>query len=84
MFSTPRPVTGHIATAFLEKVAREDIDNLKATTQFTEKKQDDTKDALDKKIKYLDGKIAELADKERKINQALDDLNTKDLYLEAR
>ena len=35
------------------------------------------------KIKGLDGKITELADKEWKISQALDDLNTKDLYLEA-
>ena len=67
----------------LEKTAREDIDNLKANHAIIEKKQDDTKDALDKKIKGLDGKIAELADKERKISQTLDDLNTKDLYLEA-
>ena len=67
----------------LEKTAREDIDNLKTNHASIEKKQDDTKDALDKKIKGLDGKIAELADKERKISQTLDDLNTKDLYLEA-
>ena len=67
----------------LEKTAREDIDNLKANHAIIEKKQDDTKDALDKKIKGLDGKIAELADKERKISQTLDDLNTKDLYLDA-
>ena len=67
----------------LEKTAREDIDNLKAKHAIIEKKQNDTKDALDKKIKGLDGKIAELADKERKISQTLDDLNTKDLYLEA-
>ena len=67
----------------LEKTAREDIDNLKANHAIIEKEQDDTKDALDKKIKGLDGKIAELADKERKISQTLDDLNTKDLYLEA-
>ena len=60
----------------LEKTAREDIDNLKANHAIIE-------DALDKKIKGLDGKIAELADKERKISQTLDDLNTKDLYLEA-
>ena len=58
----------------LEKTAREDIDNLKANRAIIEKKQDDTKDALDKKIKGLDGKIAELADKERKISQTLDDL----------
>ena len=43
----------------LEKTAREDIDNLKANHAIIEKKQDDTKDALDKKIKGLDGKIAE-------------------------
>ena len=67
----------------LEKTARGDIDNLKANHAIIEKKQEDTKDALDKKIKGLDGKIAELADKERKISQTLDDLNTKDLYLEA-
>ena len=67
----------------LEKTAREDIDNLTANHAIIEKKQDDTKDVLDKKIKGLDGKIAELADKERKISQTLDDLNTKDLYLEA-
>ena len=60
----------------LEKTAREDIDNLKANHAII-------KDALDKKIKGLDGKIAELADKERKISQTLDDLNTKDLYLDA-
>ena len=60
----------------LEKTAREDIDNLKANHAIIE-------DALDKKIKGLDGKIAELADKERKISQTLDDLNTKDLYLDA-
>ena len=60
----------------LEKTAREDIDNLKANHAILE-------DALDKKIKGLDGKIAELADKERKISQTLDDLNTKDLYLGA-
>ena len=52
----------------LEKTAREDIDNLKANHAIIE-------DALDKKIKGLDGKIAELADKERKISQTLDDLN---------
>ena len=60
----------------LEKTAREDIDNLKANHAIIE-------DALDKKIKGLDGKIGELADKERKISQTLDDLNTKDLYLDA-
>ena len=60
----------------LEKTAREDIDNLKVNHAIIE-------DALDKKIKGLDGKIAELADKERKISQTLDDLNTKDLYLDA-
>ena len=43
----------------LEKTAREDIDNLKANRAIIEKKQDDTKDALDKKIKGLDGKIAQ-------------------------
>ena len=42
----------------LEKTAREDIDNLKANHAIIDKKQDDTKDALDKKIKGLDGKIA--------------------------
>ena len=67
----------------LERTAREDIDNLKANHAIIEKKQDDTKDALNKKIKGLDGKIAELADKQRKISQTLDNLNTKDLYLEA-
>ena len=67
----------------LEKTARENIDNLKANHAIIEKKQDDTKDALDKNIKGLDGKIAELADKERKIIQTLDHLNMKDLYLEA-
>ena len=40
----------------LEKTAREDIDNLKV---IIKKKQDNTKDALDKNIKGLDGKIAE-------------------------
>ena len=50
----------------LEKTAREDIDNLKANHAIIEKKQDDTNDALDKEIKGLDGKIAELADKEKK------------------
>ena len=48
---------------------------MKANHAIIDKKQDDTKDALDKKIKGLDGKIAELADKERKISQTLDDLN---------
>ena len=43
----------------LEKTAREDIDNLKANHVIIKKKQDNTKDALDKKIKGLDGKIAE-------------------------
>ena len=43
----------------LEKTAREDIDNLKANHAIIDKKQDDTKNALDKKIKGLDGKIAE-------------------------
>ena len=43
----------------LEKTAREDIDNLKANHVIIKKKQDYTKDALDKKIKGLDGKIAE-------------------------
>ena len=43
----------------LEKTAREDIDNLKANHAIIDKKQDDTKDALDKKIKGLDGKIAQ-------------------------
>ena len=56
---------------------------MRANHAIIDKKQDDTKDALDKKIKGLDGKIAELADKERKISQTLDDLNTKDLYLDA-
>ena len=32
---------------------------LKANNAIFEKKQDDTKDALDKKIKDLDGKIAQ-------------------------
>ena len=64
----------------LEKSAREDIDHLKTNHSLIEKKQDDDKKALDKKIKSLDGKIAELQDKERKINQTLEDLNTKDLY----
>ena len=41
----------------LEKTAREGIDNLKANHAIIEKKQDDTKDALDKKIKGLDGKM---------------------------
>ena len=43
----------------LEKTAREDIDNLKANHAIIDKKQDDTKNALDKKIKGLDGKIAQ-------------------------
>ena len=43
----------------MEKTAREDIDNLKANHAIIDKKQDDTKDALDKKIKGLDGKIAQ-------------------------
>ena len=43
----------------LEKTAREDIDNLKANHAIIDKKQDDTKDALDEKIKGLDGKIAQ-------------------------
>ena len=43
----------------LEKTAREDIDNLKTNHAIIDKKQDDTKDALDKKIKGLDGKIAQ-------------------------
>ena len=43
----------------LEKTAREDIDNLNVNHAIIEKKQDDTKDALDKKIKGLDGKIAQ-------------------------
>ena len=43
----------------LEKTAREDIDNLKANHAIIEKKQDDTKDTLGKKIKGLDGKIAQ-------------------------
>ena len=43
----------------LEKTAREDIDNLKANHAIIDKKQDDTKNALDKKIKGLDGEIAQ-------------------------
>ena len=43
----------------LEKTAREDIDNLKANHAIIDKKPDDTKNALDKKIKGLDGKIAQ-------------------------
>ena len=43
----------------LEKTAREDIDNLKANHAIIDKKQDDTKNALDKKTKGLDGKIAQ-------------------------
>ena len=43
----------------LEKTTREDIDNLKANHVIIKKKQDNTKDALDKKINGLDGKIAE-------------------------
>ena len=43
----------------LEKTAREDIDNLNVNHAIIEKKQDDTKDALDKKIKGLDGKITQ-------------------------
>ena len=43
----------------LEKTAREDIDNLKANHAIIDKKQDDTKNALDKKIKGRDGKIAQ-------------------------
>ena len=67
----------------LEKTAREDIDNLKTNHMLIEKKQDDAKKALDKKIKGIEGKIAELKVKEREIDQTLKDLNTKDLYLEA-
>ena len=67
----------------LEEKNREDIDNLKANHAIIEKKQKDSKDALDKKIKGLDEKTAELADKERKISQTLDDLNSKNSYLEA-
>ena len=67
----------------LEETAREDIDNLKINHGLLEKKQDDAKTATDKKIKKLDGKIAELQEKERNINQAIEDLKTKDLYLEA-
>ena len=48
-----------------------------------EKKQDDAKKALDKRIKGIEGKIAELKVKEGEIDQTLKDLNTKDLYLEA-
>ena len=43
----------------LEKTARLNIDNLKANHAIIDKKQDDIKDALDKKIKGLDGKIAQ-------------------------
>ena len=43
----------------LEKTAREDIDNLNVNHAIIEKKQNDTKDALDKKIKGLDGKITQ-------------------------
>lgn len=67
----------------LEKTAREDIDNLKTNHMLIEKKQDDDKTALDKKIKGIEGKIAELKVKEGEIDQTLKDLNTKDLYLEA-
>ncbi|KAL9983207.1 hypothetical protein ACROYT_G005346 [Oculina patagonica] len=66
-----------------EKTAREDIDNLKSNHMPIEKKQDDDKTALDKKIKGIEGKIAELKVKGGKIDQTLKDLNTKDLYLEA-
>ena len=48
-----------------------------------EKKQDDAKKALDKRINGIEGKIAQLKVKEGEIDQALKDLNTKDLYLEA-
>ena len=67
----------------LEKTAREDIDNLKTNHMLIEKKQDDAKKALDKRIKGIEGKIAELKVKEGEIDQTLKDLNTKDLYLEA-
>lgn len=67
----------------LEITAREDIDNLKINHSLIEKNLDDANKALDKKIQNLDGKVADLQDKEKKINQVLEDLNTKDLYLEA-
>ena len=67
----------------LEKTAREDIDNLKINHSLLEKKQDDAKVKIDQKIKKLDDKIVQLQEKERNIQQALEDLNTKDLYLEA-
>ncbi|KAL9959711.1 hypothetical protein ACROYT_G033060 [Oculina patagonica] len=66
-----------------EKTAREDIENLKSNHMLIEKKQDGDKKALDKKIKGIEGKIAELKVKEGEIDQTLKDLNTKDLYLEA-
>ena len=67
----------------LEKTAREDIDNIKTNHMLIEKKQDDATKALDKRIKGIEGKIAELKVKEGEIDQTLKDLNTKDLYLEA-
>ena len=67
----------------LEKTAREDIDNLKTNHMLIEKKQDDAKKALDKRVKGIEGKIAELKVKEGEIDQTLKDLKTKDLYLEA-
>ena len=59
------------------------LDKLEERIAKLEELEKTARKALDKRIKGIEGKRAELKVKEGEIDQTLKDLNTKDLYLEA-
>ena len=68
---------------FFQEKAASDIEQLKFGQDLIEKNQEKAQKATAKKLEALDKKLAELGEKEKLIDSKIEELNTKDLYLEA-
>ena len=66
-----------------QETAASDIEQLKVGQDLIEKNQEKAQKATAKKLEALDKKLAELGEKEKLIDSKIEELNTKDLYLEA-
>ena len=66
-----------------QETAASDIEQLKVGQDLIEKNQEKAQKATAKKLEALDRKLAELGEKEKLIDSKIEELNTKDLYLEA-
>ena len=66
-----------------QETAASDIERLKVGQDLIEKNQEKAQKAAAKELEALDKKLAELGEKEKLIDSKIEELNTKDLCLEA-